>query len=59
MGDGCAPDGHDRVTDELLDGAAIAVDHVAGGVEVARERLTDIFRVTLFGERREADKVGE
>ena len=29
VGDRRAPDGHDRVADELLDGAAVAVDDVA------------------------------
>ena len=35
VGDRRAPDGHDRVADELLDRAAVAVDDVARQVEVA------------------------
>jgi hypothetical protein len=30
-----APDGHHGIPDELLDRAAVAVDHAAGGLEVA------------------------
>ncbi len=57
--DGCAPDGHDRVADELLDGAAVALDHTADRVEIAREELPDLFGVAVLGERREADEVAE
>ena len=53
-GDRRAPDGHHRVADELLDGAAVALDDVARHVEVARQRLADLLRVALLGERREA-----
>ena len=35
VGDRRAPDGHDRVPDELLDGSAVALDDRACGVEVA------------------------
>ena len=59
VGDRRAPDGHHRVADELLDRAAVAADHAGGELEVPRERLTDLLRVTLLGERREADEVGE
>ena len=54
-----APDRHDRVADELLDRAAVAVDHLARQVEVARQGLADVLGVALLGERREADEVGE
>ena len=54
-----APDRHDRVADELLDRAAVAADDVRAQVEVAGERLADVFRVALLGERREADEIGE
>ena len=54
-----SPDGHHRVADELLDRAAVALDHVARQVEVAGQRLADVLRVTLLGKRREADQVGE
>ena len=54
-----APDGHDRIADELLDGAAVAADHVAGKVEVAGQRVADVLRVALLGEWREADQIRE
>ncbi len=54
-----APDGHDRVADELLDRAAVALDDAPGQVEVAREQVADLLRVALLGERGEADHVGE
>ena len=46
--DGCAPDGHHCVADELLDGAAVAVDHAAGGLEVAREQLAYLLGVAVL-----------
>ena len=55
----CAPDRHHRIADELLDGAAVAADHVRGELEVAGQRVADVLGVTLLGERREADEVGE
>ena len=54
-----APHGHDRVADELLDHAAVAVDDLAREVEVAGQRLAHELRVAFLGERREADEVGE
>ena len=54
-----APDGHHGIADELLDRAAVALDDVAREVEVARQRVADVFRVALLGERREADEVRE
>ena len=59
LGRGRAPDGHDRVADELLDGAAVAGDDVRGDVEVAREGVAHVLRVALLRERREPDEVGE
>ncbi len=44
-----APDGHHRVADELLDGAAVAIDDLAGHVEVAGQQLPDGFGVAAFG----------
>ncbi len=58
-GDRCAPERHDRIADELLDGAAVASDDLADGLEIARLELTDILRVTTLGEAREADQVSE
>ena len=54
-----APDGHHRIADELLDGAAVAADHVRGELEVAGQGLADLLGVALLGERGESDEVGE
>ena len=59
VGGRCAPDGHDRIADELLDRAAVALDHVAGDIEVAAQELPDLLVVAALRERREADEVGE
>ena len=59
VGDRCTPDRHHRIADELLDGAAVAVDDVARQVEVARQQLPGVLGVATFGERREAHEVGE
>ena len=59
LGGGRAPDRHDRVADEFLDRAAVALDDLARHVEVARQRVANVFRVTFLGERREADQVRE
>ena len=40
-----APDGHHRVADELLDGAAVRADDLRRGREVAIEQLADRLRV--------------
>ena len=56
---GRAPDGHDRVADELLDRAAVALDHRARSFEVAGQELARLLGVAALGERREADEVGE
>ena len=45
-----APDGHDRVADELLDRAAVALDHRPRGVEVAGEELAHLLRVAPLRE---------
>ena len=58
-GDGGAPDGHDGVADELLDGAAVAADHLAGELEVAVQELAGVLGVVALGDRGEADEVGE
>ncbi len=59
VGDGRAPDRHDRVADELLDRAAVQLDDLGRGVEVAAQELADGLGVAVLGERREADEVGE
>ena len=50
-GDRRAPHGHDRVADELLDGAPVPLDHRAAGVEVAGQELADLLGVAALGER--------
>ncbi len=57
--DGCTPDGHHRVADELLDGAAVALDHRAGDVEVAGQEVARVLRVASFGGGGEPDEVDE
>ena len=54
-----APDGHHSIADELLDGAAVALDDHARDVEVAREELARVLGVPRFGGRREPHQVGE
>ncbi len=56
---GRAPDGHHRVTDELLDRPAVQPDQPPARVEVARQQLPHLLGVTRLRERREADQVGE
>ena len=51
VGDRRAPDGHDRVADELLDRAAVAGDHLTGKLEVAGQGVAHLLRVALLGER--------
>ena len=58
-GDGSPPDRHDGVADELLDDAAVPGDDRPGELEVAGQKLPDIFGVFRLGERGEADEVAE
>src|SRR5439155_20188825 len=53
------PNGHHRVADELLDGAAVQRDQPLAAVEVAGEQLPRVLGVAALGERREADEIGE
>ena len=57
--DGRAPYRHHRIADELLDGAAIALHHVTGDLEVPPEQVADLLRVATLGEGGEADQVCE
>ena len=59
LGDRRAPDGHDGITDELLDGPAVALDRLAARLEVAGQELADGLRVAAGGQGGEADEVGE
>ncbi len=54
-----APDRHDRIADEFLDGPAVAADHVARQIEVAGQQLARVLGVAALGQCREADEVGE
>ncbi len=54
-----APDGDHGVADELLEGAAVASDDPAGGVEVAGQQLTHVLGVALLREGCEPHQVGK
>ena len=56
---GRAPERHHRVADELLDGAAVALDHRPGRVEVPRLQLPHVLEVAALRDRGVADEVGE
>ena len=57
--DGRAEDGHHGVADELLDGAAEALELVPGAGVVRRERRTYVFGIGGLGTGRVADEVDE
>ena len=59
VGDRGAPHRHDRIADELLDDAAVAIDDHPRPLEVLVLELAHRLRVTVGRERREADEVGE
>ena len=52
-------DRHDRVADELLDGAPMSFEHLLHGVEVLRHDTPERLGVEPFAEARRADKIGE
>ena len=52
-------DGHDGVTDELVDGALAVEDDLAGAIEVGIQRLGELLRGEALGQRGEAGDVGE
>jgi len=54
-----APDGHDRVSDELLHHPAVPADHRPGDPEILRQQLADRLRVPGFRQRGEPDDVAE
>jgi hypothetical protein len=54
-----AEDGHDRVADELLDGAAVTFDRRAHGVEVAAHHASGRFGVEPLAHRGRARDVAE
>ena len=53
------PDRHHGVADELLDRAAVPLDHRAGNDEIPAQELPRVLRVAPFGGGREADEVDE
>ena len=55
----CAEDGHDRVPDELLDGAAVALDLLPQAGVVGADAGADVLGVSRFRGRGEADEVAE
>src|SRR4029077_16791439 len=57
--DGSAEEGHHRVADELLDGAAVALQLLPETGLIWREELCDILGIHLLRARSEADKVAE
>ena len=54
-----AENGHDRVADELLDSAAVALEIAAQAVVIGPQDALDIFRIQLLGAGGEANQVGE
>ena len=59
VGDGQAEDRHHRIADELLDGAAVVGDHLAGDRVVAGEQRAQVFGIELLTERGRAGNIGE
>ena len=54
-----AEDGHDRVADELLDGAAMPLDRLACRREPGAHVAPDCLRIERLGKLGGADDVGE
>jgi hypothetical protein len=59
MGDRRAEGRHDRVTDVLVDRAAVALDDFVDDAEIAAEQRVDVFRVVGARELRVARQIGE
>ena len=57
--DGDPEGGHDRVTDELLDRAAVPLQHLAGGLVVARPDTAKRLGIEAFPQRRRICDVTE
>ena len=58
-GDRCAPEGDDRVADELVDGAAVVEDDVAHAVEIGVEERGGLLRRDDMAEAGESLDIGE
>ncbi len=54
-----AEQGHDRVSDELLDGAAVPLELGAHALVVGPQERLDVLRIHRFGTGGEADEVAE
>ena len=54
-----AEERHDRVPDELLDGAAVALELRAHALVVRAQERLDVLRVDRLGPRGETDEVAE
>ncbi len=54
-----AEERHDRVADELLDGAAVALELRADALVVGAQDRLDVLRIHRLRPRREADEVAE
>ena len=54
-----AEERHDRVADELLDGAAVALELGADALVVGAQDRLDVLRIHRLGLRREPDEVAE
>lgn len=59
MGEREAEDGHHGVPDELLDRAAVSLQHPAHSLVPARHHAAERFRIELLAERRRLDQVAE
>ena len=59
VGDRRAEDGHDRVAHELLDGSAVALEHVPHPFVVGPQPRLHVLRIRLFRGRRETHEVAE
>ena len=57
--DGRPEDGHDRVSDELLDRAPVALDLLPQAGMVGPDARADVFRVSRFRCSGEADEIAE
>jgi hypothetical protein len=59
MQDRCAEDGHDRVADELADGAAVTLEDGGHLIEVPRHEPAHPLRILPLAKRRGPDDVAE
>jgi hypothetical protein len=55
----CPPKRNDGIPNELLYNPAVAGDNGTDGIEVAKQKLSDVFRIPVLGEWCEANQVHE